>query len=253
MKRLRTPRGQAAVETALTVPLAVFMLLGTLQLFMLLHARILAQYAVGRAARSGSVNFGSCTVMEKTAIAVLVPALDRSFARPTGANARANRYWDRFRATQDNSFEWPPRSNGASPRTPVVWIDRQKPDYDRDAEELWSWPTNGNGPDYRHLEIRMVFFAPMHVPFANWAFSRIALAHWGVLDAPSVRPYMPATAEGSWRHGDVGATSSPQPTQVTDVMRASALAEAYVFPIQANAVVQMMSPPRWPPRACWVN
>ena len=43
--------GQAAVESALVMPLAVFLILGTLQLFMLLQGRIMAEYAAWRAVR----------------------------------------------------------------------------------------------------------------------------------------------------------------------------------------------------------
>ena len=37
--------GQAMVEAALSLPLVVFLVLGTLQLFLMLQARVLAQYA----------------------------------------------------------------------------------------------------------------------------------------------------------------------------------------------------------------
>jgi hypothetical protein len=37
--------GQAAVEAALTMPLMLFMILGTLQLFMMLQGRLLAEHA----------------------------------------------------------------------------------------------------------------------------------------------------------------------------------------------------------------
>ena len=58
MKRARSRRrdsGQALVESALTLPLLVFMVLGTLQLFMMLHARIMTQYAAYKAVRAGSL------------------------------------------------------------------------------------------------------------------------------------------------------------------------------------------------------
>src|SRR5699024_9728327 len=78
---LRRASGQAAVETALVMPLAVFMVLGLLQLFMVLQARVLAQYAVGRAVRMGALNFGSCAAMQQTAIAIMFPAIDPAFAK----------------------------------------------------------------------------------------------------------------------------------------------------------------------------
>ncbi len=47
--------GQALVEAALTLPLTVFLILGTLQLFLLLQARTLTEYAAFLAVRKGSV------------------------------------------------------------------------------------------------------------------------------------------------------------------------------------------------------
>ena len=38
--------GQAGVESALTLPLTLFLLLGTLQLFLLLQARVLTEYGL---------------------------------------------------------------------------------------------------------------------------------------------------------------------------------------------------------------
>src|SRR5262245_55612612 len=67
--------GQAAVESALVLPLSLFVVLGFLQLFLVLQARILAQVAVSRAVRAGSVNHGDCEAMTHTAIAALLPSI----------------------------------------------------------------------------------------------------------------------------------------------------------------------------------
>ena len=74
-------RGQAAVETALVMPLLVFLLLGTLQLFLVLQARVLAEYAVFRATRSGSVGYGSCTRMRQAALLALLPSYETFLGR----------------------------------------------------------------------------------------------------------------------------------------------------------------------------
>src|SRR5436190_1258062 len=51
-------RGQATVEAALTVPLALFLVLGGLQVLLSMQARLMAQYAVARATKVGAANFG---------------------------------------------------------------------------------------------------------------------------------------------------------------------------------------------------
>src|SRR5687768_11643443 len=73
LKMKRAQSGQAAVESALVLPLTVFMVLGTLQMFMMLHGRIMAEYAVFRATRAGSVNQADCRVMTHAAVASLLP------------------------------------------------------------------------------------------------------------------------------------------------------------------------------------
>jgi len=55
-----TESGQATVEAALTLPLTVFLVLGTVQMFLLLQARLLTEYAAFRAVREE----GRCAVVD---------------------------------------------------------------------------------------------------------------------------------------------------------------------------------------------
>ena len=73
--------GQAAVETAIVMPLFVFTLLGMLQLGLLHQSRLLTKYAAYKAVRSGSINRGEVKVMENAAIAVMLPLLAKSAPR----------------------------------------------------------------------------------------------------------------------------------------------------------------------------
>ena len=74
---MRTPShrqsGQAAVETAIVMPLFVFIILGLLQLGLMHQAHLMAKYASYKAVRAGSLNRGDKEVMRRAALAVLLP------------------------------------------------------------------------------------------------------------------------------------------------------------------------------------
>src|SRR5256885_5594472 len=90
--------GQALVETALTLPLMLFCVLGTTQLFMMLQARVMAEYAVYRATRAGSLNHGDCEHMKQAALLSVLPTITRTDDADSLAEAfklrRDNRYHD---------------------------------------------------------------------------------------------------------------------------------------------------------------
>lgn len=71
----RFERGQAAVESALVLPLFVFLILGILQLSLMHQARLMAKYAAYRAVRVGSIHHADVSLMEKEAVAVLLPMI----------------------------------------------------------------------------------------------------------------------------------------------------------------------------------
>ena len=69
----RRDGGQAMVETAITMPLFVFVMLGTLQLGLMHQAHTLTKYAAYKAVRAGSLRHASKEAMELAALAVLIP------------------------------------------------------------------------------------------------------------------------------------------------------------------------------------
>ncbi|HEX8538142.1 MAG TPA: TadE family protein, partial [Cystobacter sp.] len=73
-----TESGQAAVEAALTLPLSIFLILATIQFFLLLQARTMTEYAAFRAVRTGSVKHANCEAMTHAAIAALLPTFART-------------------------------------------------------------------------------------------------------------------------------------------------------------------------------
>ena len=229
-------RGQAAVETALTLPLILFIILGSLQLFMLMQARILAQYAASRAVRAGAQNFGDCYAMYDAAHVVLLPAIDARFAR---GGANGNRFASDVQQRMQNNRYVPAlddRRDG-----PVVWMDRRSPRVPLPANEEEVWDL----PPAKFLDVRMVFWAPLKIPFANWVFVRLAMAHFGLRDLRSADPLMPFKRDAKWVRLDDGpdAELAVELTQRYD-------AKQYVFPIVVSYATRMMSPARFTIQNC---
>ncbi|RKH12714.1 pilus assembly protein [Corallococcus praedator] len=76
--RDRRESGQVAVETAIVLPMFVFLILGTLQLGMMHQARLMTKYAAYKAVRAGALHNANVKQMESAAIAVLLPLISSS-------------------------------------------------------------------------------------------------------------------------------------------------------------------------------
>ena len=232
----RSDSGQAAVEAALTTPLVVFLVLGTLQLFLLLQAKVMAQYAVYQAARTGSVTHGRCDVMTHAALLALVPAL-RPFMGAGLNGSPGERLATAFRQFKDNDYG---QFRGWSANEPVLWIVREGPRFPRDdlakAREHFDNPLDAGETPVR-LELRMIFWAPLVVPFADWVFSRAQLAHFGLKPYAAQNPLMPAQ-DATW--------TASGPTRLQDEIGREYVKRAnlghFVFPIEVTSTMRMMSP-----------
>jgi hypothetical protein len=225
--------GQASVEAAITLPLSVFLILGTLQMFLMLQARILTEYAAFHAARTGSVKQGNCEAMTHAAIATLLPAFARTDSPAAlGAAFRAHRD-DRYQPALDMGY------NGD-----IVWVARARPtlaEISATEEEDFDDPARyQDSDDVMRLEARIVFWYPMRIPFANWVLSQMFLAHMGLQTYTDANPLMPVH-RANWRQG---ANVFPLETFIRSELQQRVGRSEYVFPLQATYVMRMMTPPR---------
>ena len=235
------------VEAVLTLPLIVFLILGTLQLFLMLQARLLTQYAAYRAVRAGSLNRGSCRAMMHSAIVNLLPTLERTDDPKSLADA--------FIEHSNNRHS----HNGYTGHMVEIVREGPLPDMVRSlgSQEDLEFDLPSQGPP-RTLEIRLLYWYYMKLPFANWTMSKLFLAHYGLRSFSGYSPLMPlkkdAWQQGAnqgqldmrpWPGGNVGAT-----------MRGAANGGHYVFPIIVTSAMRMMTPAlkaRFAKDACELN
>jgi hypothetical protein len=235
----RAQSGQAAVETAITMPLTIFMLLGTLQLFMLLQGRLFAEHAAYKAVRTGVVRHGDCKAMTHAAIAAVLPSFISYLGDGTEGGSADEKLANAWKArtighSDDNGYD-PGLDNGHN--GPVVWIFREHPrvaevtpDSEDDFDDL-------DEPGYR-LEVRLVYWYPLRIPFANWVMAAMYRAYFGLSAYNSVNPLMP-TQKAKWTQAGMRTLGTSAAEFESRFSQGQ-----YVFPVSASYGMRMMTPPR---------
>lgn len=174
----RAQSGQAAVESAIILPLFVFLILGILQLGLMHQARLLTKYAAYKAVRAGSLHNAKVEKMERAALAVLLPLLSArapggiEYIRPVGSASEFQTKWNEVLGNQ-------------LPGTSLKYADvticgPTKEDIPGSGPELdFDDPANTAPGNWRQsqrtkLRVQVTLNYRMLIPFADWVIYQTA-------------------------------------------------------------------------------
>lgn len=257
--RLPTPRrtrtgdeGQAVVEAAIVLPAMLVLVVCTIQLAMLHHARIMTEYAAYSAARAGIVFNGDRNAMTRAAELVLLPTVART---------------DTFTSLglAATALETTERAARAPFNLPFVRVTTLNPTSAMFTSTL-TRHTGGDEIDFDDvraaaaranlLSVKVRYLYRMPVPFANQMLLNIFFAsrlnilqNWAGYDMS--RPELgtgganavgATTALATGRAASIAAPGTP-PEDVQDIVgiARAALVNRFYFPLEATYTMRMQS------------
>ncbi len=248
----RSQSGQALVETAITMPLFVFLMLGLLQLSLMNQARYMAKYAAYKAARAGSIHNASRQKMENAALGVLMPfvgnAVYDTFYKTDTKVSYSTSFGLAYASNKRNNYT----SHGISPVVEVTIcgpssadVGNTPGDFDDPNGGMGAQDPAGNSGtlhDWRRfnngrLSIQVLFYFKLVIPFANMMIRSI---YSGLENAETMRLF----------RMNKKYNLAPKGTQSGEAdMNARAMLKQYYLPIRSNWSMRMMSnylPSRYP-------
>ena len=235
--------GQAAVETAIVMPLFVFTLLGMLQLGLLHQSRLLTKYAAYKAVRSGSINRGEVKVMENAAIAVMLPLLAKSAPRWSGSGRQEPQYMvynvgSASKYSQAYSDVVQSRGNSAHGKK-MVEVTICAPTTQasmKDFDDPRINPDDWKGFEATKLAIQVTTYMPLYIPFANAFIWWAARGEEGPARALAMKNLRMKTKEAS-----AEARKSPNDSWTLKELQSEAENGNYIMPVRASYAMRMHS------------
>jgi hypothetical protein len=229
--------GQALVETAIVMPLFVFLLLGTIQLALMHQAHMLTTYAAYKAVRAGSLSHADHDIMTNAATAALLPMISwqRNGVEKIMPVSSATKYVEKMLAVRalalaDAPVEvticGPVKKNVRSTTgiDPVAKRNTGEVQFDAPMQiDKSDWLSF----DRTKLRIEVTFNYRMPIPFANMIIYQIA------------RGQENADLMLITRLGDKGLHKLHEARLRYDAMARAGL--GYTLPIRASYTMRMMS------------
>ncbi|MCP3137497.1 TadE family protein [Pyxidicoccus xibeiensis] len=176
----RRQSGQAAIESAVVLPLYVFLILGTLQLSLMHQARLMTKYAAYRAVRAGSLNHARVKPMERAALAALLPLVSRDAGngvehiQPVDGAERFLAKWRQWQEVRENVMP------GGLPVAEVTVCGPLARDMPTGVDQVdfddprWAGASGWHESMRTKLRVQVTFNYRMPIPFANMVIYSIA-------------------------------------------------------------------------------
>ncbi len=203
--RRRSESGQAAVESAIVFPGMIFMLLGILQLTMMQQARLMTEFAAYQAARAGIVNSLRKADMVLAAEMALIPTrpsipYSDSLLGSLGLGGLPD---DLLKIAEQALIVHKvlnPLSKSFFDKE-VISVDILNPTKaDFNGKDEIEFDATQDGFAVRRqsqLTIRLTYFFPLRIPFANWLLFESWLAAQGGIKLVGWDPAHPKINYGS--------------------------------------------------------
>lgn len=238
---MKRESGQAAVESALVLPLFVFLLLGILQLGLMHQARLVTKYAAYKAVRAGALHNANVDKMERAALAVLLPLVSRDggggaeFIKTVNSATDFQTKWS-WPGVQGNRM-----LDAGMKYAEVTICGPLSNEFPGNPEEVdFDDPANTASDDWGQgqrtkLRVQVTFNYRMPIPFANLVIFNIMRAR----DVPSVLMLGRVTAA---ERSSVTSTRRLG-SQSTPAARynSAAAGGVYITPIRATYTMRMQS------------
>jgi hypothetical protein len=221
------------VESAIVLPLYVFLVLGMLQLGLMHQARLLTKYAAYKAVRAGSIHNGSVAAMEDAALAVLLPMASQSVyggaetIRPANGAANFGRKWNDLAISGNNQMP-----DVGLKYAEVTICGPLRGDVPGGSGEVdFDDPSVASSADWQRsertkLRVQVTFNYRMPIPFANMVIHRASRNR--------ELPYV-------LRLNNQGPTQSMVGERIDLYSRIADGTGVYVLPIRATYTMRMQS------------
>lgn len=274
-KKMNKESGQALVESAIILPMFIFMLLGILQMGLIYQARYLLKYAAYRAARTGAMLHVNHKAMKQSAMAVLAPVmgLGDSYSKIDGFVS----YEKKMIELRTMSFVGemagislldvvicgPTMKHlrlegvGSSEGNATLWIENKEIDFDAPENLLWDhskattnkWDQSLRQFERTKLRIQVQYYHQLIIPFANMIIFRSWMGMNQLKELRMQSRYLvsgsagdvPGVAASGTTVGDRGKKNRHAIYNKGKLVSAALLMKKFFLPMHANYAFRMQS------------